>query len=257
MTPTLHPDDRAQVEQVVDELRGHRRLNNLTAVAVSAKLGRRPETIRAVEAERNRRTGTLQAYAWAVGLRLTFTLDGLPDVTDPRAATLDRAARQAKDRVRRHSFERAALGARIGATRIHLGFTQQEILDRAGRQHSFLSNLEQHAADDPLLATYQVAVRALGGMLRLRLLPDGATDETRLRALLDELADHAQVAAVRYRAVTPVGTVKGITLHDAQLAVAEHGGTVEHSELWMLPGRYEVLGPWLPYVDSTVSTVVN
>ncbi|GGM53647.1 hypothetical protein GCM10007977_064040 [Dactylosporangium sucinum] len=84
----------------------------------------------------------------------------------------------------------------------------------------------------------------------MRLVQDGVADEVRLRALLDELAEHAAVAAIRYRAVTPIGTIKGIALHDALGAVAEHGGRVDQAEVWALPTGHEVLGPWLPYRDA-------
>lgn len=245
MIPVLHPDDRAYVEQVVAELKGHRRRVDLTCVQLAEKLGRGRNAIRCAEVEPNRRTGTLQAYAYGLGLRLVFDLPGCPDVFDPQAAALERMAKQAKDWRRRHSFERAALAAQLAAVRKHANRSQADVCEQIGRDHSFLSNLEQHAADDPLLGSYQQVARALGGQLRMRLVPAGVTDEVRLRALLDELADHSVLAAVRYRAVTPYGTVKGLSEHDALAAVAEHGGTVEHAEVWLLPTRHEVLGPWL------------
>lgn len=67
--------------------------------------------------------------------------------------------------------------------------------------------------------------------------------------LLAELRRHAQVFP-RYRASLPHGSVKGISLTDALAAVAEHGGSVERSEVWLLPTGHEVLGPWLPYLES-------
>jgi hypothetical protein len=67
--------------------------------------------------------------------------------------------------------------------------------------------------------------------------------------LLAELCQHA-IAFPRYRAVLPAGTVKGIPLDAALAAVAEHGGHVEHAEVWLLPTRHEVLGPWLPYAET-------
>lgn len=258
MTPDLHPDDRAHVEAVAAELRGHRRRLELTAVEVAARIGTGRNAVRAAEVEPNRRTGTLQQYAYALGMRLVFHLDGLPDIVDPTAQTLARSARQAKDWRRSHSFERAALGARLGAIRRHLKLTQTELAGKLGRDPGFISHLEQGTADDPLLGNYQQAARTLGGMLRMRIVPDGSTDETRLLALLDELGDHSLVAAVRYRAATPIGTVKGLSLLDAQLAVAEHGGHVEQAELWLLPTRHKVLGPWLPYAENTpVSPAAN
>lgn len=249
MTGDMHPDDRAHVEAVVAEIHGHRRRLNLTVADCAERVGLNRNSIRAAETETNRRTGTLQQYAYAVDMRLVFHLDGLPHVEDPAAATLTRTARQASDWRRRHSFERAALGAQLGAVRRHLGLTQKDMLAAAERGGSFISDLEQHSADDPVLSSYQRYARALGGMLRMRVLPGGATDETRLRALLEELGDHAVIADVRYRAVTPHGAVKGLSLQSAQLAVAEHGGTVEHAEIWLLPTRHEVLGPWLPYAE--------
>lgn len=258
MIPVLHPDDRAHVEQIAAELRGHRRRLELTAVEVAARVGTGRNAVRAAEVEPNRRAGTLQQYAHALGMRIVFHLDGLPDIADPTAQTLARSARQAKDWRRSHSFERAALGARLGAVRRHLRVTQADMAAQLGRDPGFISHLEQNTADDPLLGNYQQAARALGGMLRMRVILDGSTDETRLRALLDEVADHCLVAAVRYRACTPHGTVKGLSLHDAQSAVAEHGGTVEHAEIWLLPTGHEVLGPWQPYTETTpVSPATN
>jgi DNA-binding XRE family transcriptional regulator len=253
VTDDLHPDDRAHIEAVVAEIHGHRRRLNLTVADCAERVGLNRNSIRAAESEANRRTGTVQQYAYAVGMRIVFVLDGLPHVDDPHAATLERTARQATDWRRRHGFERAALGAQLGAVRRHLGRTQKEMLVATGRGGSFISDLEQHTADDVLLASYQRYTRALGGMLHLRVLPGGSTDEVRLRALLDELGEHALVAAVRYRAVTPHGAVKGVSLRDAQLAVAEHGGQVEHAEVWLLPTKHEVLGPWLPYEEKEVA----
>lgn len=249
MIPTLHPDDRAHVDAVVAELRGHRRRLELTCVQVAEKLGRGRGAIRTAEVETNRRTGTLQAYAYGLDVRLVFDVPGCPDVFDPQVAALERMAKQARDWRRRHSFERAALGAQLAAVRRRVGMSQADVAAKLGRDQGFLSNLEQHNADDPLLGNYQQVARVLGGQLRMRLVPAGVCDEVRLRALLDELGEHAVVAAVRYRAVTPYGQLKGISLSEAQTAVAEHGGQVEHAEAWLLPTRHEVLGPWLPFEE--------
>lgn len=257
MTGVLHPDDRAHVEQVVAELRALRRASGDHMDVIGARIGRDGEAIRLAENGPNRRAGTLQALAYAMGRRLTFHLDGLPAVDDPAVATLTLSARQARDFRRRHAFERAALGAQLAAVRRHLGFTQQQMLHAAGRGGSFISDLEQGKAGDSVLASYQRYARALGGMLRLRLAVDGVTDEVRLRALLDELSEHASVTAVRCRAVTPAGAVEGVSSHDAQLAVAEFGGRVEHQEVWLLPTGHEVLGPWLPHPALAVEVAAR
>lgn len=70
-----------------------------------------------------------------------------------------------------------------------------------------------------------------------------------LQILLGLLRQHAQVYP-RYRAVVPDATVK-LGLDEARAAVAEFGGHVEQSEVWILPGGYELLGPWLPLQDGT------
>jgi hypothetical protein len=71
-----------------------------------------------------------------------------------------------------------------------------------------------------------------------------------LQALLGELRYHAQVYD-RYRAVLPDTTIKGISLTAALAAVAKHGGTVEKSEIWALPGGGAYLAPWKPIQEQT------
>ncbi len=71
--------------------------------------------------------------------------------------------------------------------------------------------------------------------------------------LLAELRRHAQVFP-RYRANLPAGAVKGVALANALAAVAEHGGSVEQSEVWLLPHGGEVLTPWQPYTETIHTT---
>lgn len=66
---------------------------------------------------------------------------------------------------------------------------------------------------------------------------------------LAELRTHAQVFD-RYRAVLPDGTIKGIAMTDAANAVVRHDGRVDRSEAWLLPGGFEVLGPWTPVLEQ-------
>lgn len=66
------------------------------------------------------------------------------------------------------------------------------------------------------------------------------------QALLGELRSHADVRP-RWRATLPDhGTVKGVSEADARDLAARHGGVAELSEVWVLPGGWEMLAPWRP-----------
>lgn len=64
--------------------------------------------------------------------------------------------------------------------------------------------------------------------------------------LLQQLRGHAEVCD-RWRADIPGhGQVKGINEADARHLAATLGGHAERSEVWVLPGGWELLAPWQP-----------
>ncbi len=237
-----HPDDVAHVRAVTAELRGLRCRQFLSVADVAAAVG----VVDLAEFERGTaapRVRAVQAYADAVGHRAVIAVTGVPAGDLATVDTLTRAAAQAGDRDRRWEYERAAVGARLAAAREAAGLTQVGVAGLLGVSKSAVSQTERVVADDPMLYPFQAYARALGGMLRVRVVPAGQGVADRLGVLLDELRTYG-TAAVRWRVVTPDGVLKGISEVDARRIADETGGTVDWAEVFLLPGGTEVLGPW-------------
>lgn len=241
----LHDDDAAYTIHVVEQLRRLRQRHGLLLADIAARWGTTLSAIGDFEKSRgSRKLGSIQTYAHCLGYRTVFTVAGLADVEAAEAVALQQTGAGSSDPARRHAFDRAALGALLKAHREHVGWRQQDVADRLGCHKGNVSLVER-MTHDPVIRTVQIHARGLGGTLQVRfVLADAAAVAARIRELTDELADYA-VTAPRWKVTTGAGAMKGIPGPDAWRIADEHGGVVHRSTIHVLPGGFELLGPWV------------
>lgn len=241
----LHPEDRARVEHLVEELKAHRRRLGLTGVGFAKLIGRTGTWTASVDGQPNRRFSTLQRYAYGLGLRISFNLEREPPFVDSIVDTLAATARGTANHEKRAGYERAELSARLRAVRLTVpGRRQAAVADAAGIERTYLSKIESHAADDPLLGHYQRIARALGHPLFFVLVRLASVPGERVQALLADLAESATAIETQCGAETKAGRLDGIDRRAAQALVEELGGVVVEREMMLLPTGHTLLAPW-------------
>lgn len=172
-----HPADLAAQARIGDRLLALRRDRFRWRPAEYARLvGVSPATLWHMEhrAGASMQVGSLERRAAPLGLTLTLTPIGLPDVDDdPLVAALAAlAARRPATATRRADNTAALTVARLNAARIDLGLTVADAAARIGITGSSLSVLHATAGATTWLGTLQRYTRgALGGRLALTLRP--------------------------------------------------------------------------------------
>lgn len=176
---THHPDDiavRATVAAELIRLRtrcgtqaAHARRIHSTGEAVSSWERKAGQPHRF-----NPQIRTAQAYALGVDRHLALTIAGITVADSADAATYTALA-EAADPWTALAWWRAAWRAQLVDTRHHHGVTQVELADRLGVDPAAVWQVEQGDAE-PMLATWQRYVRALGGVLHLDLQPLTTTE---------------------------------------------------------------------------------
>lgn len=165
----LHPDDLAARHTLLGRL-GELRANTpgVSQSTIGAELGISVEGVRQAEqATADPRLDRLARHLRAVRHQLVLTPQFDPDLPDDATtAVFRRMADAATYAEEADMYHRSAVLRHLVARRRWLGLSAREVSRKLGRSDSALSMLEQDVKP-PMLSSYQIYTRAVGGVLRL------------------------------------------------------------------------------------------
>jgi predicted transcriptional regulator len=151
---TPHPDDRARLEALVDDLAARRQARGFSQRHLAAAVGVTHAALYYLECRRpaNPLVATLQRYGDPLRVALQIHLDGLP-LPDRSPAVAALAA---------GGYLGSATTAYLRQVREHLGLRRTDVQAAHGWKWSSLAALE-NCDREPLLSTIQRYARCLGG----------------------------------------------------------------------------------------------
>lgn len=152
---TPHPDDRARLDALIDDLAARRQASGLSRRDLAAEVGVSHAALYCLECRRpaNPYVATLQRYAEPLGTALRIDLGGLPPLDrSPVVAALFAGG-----------YLGSASTAYLRQVREHLGVTRVDVQEAHGWKWSSLAAFE-NGDREPLLSMVQRYARCLGGL---------------------------------------------------------------------------------------------